>query len=427
MNRLRRVVVLAAPPVFALLFVGFWLLAEIGRFATDEPNWWLASWLPFVLTGASIALGRMLPIVSLVVVGVLLLGQLLGVLAPLQNTSWPAYLGLLVTAGLVGWDGSRRYLLGVIAAFGVFSVLLAAQVTGEVLRSMAEVDALASSPSDHPRAWLLALALSVLFFALAMTCWFVGFAQRVGRERAATRAEQRAVESELADSELEVMLASERDRIAQDVHDIMAHSLSVIVAQADGARYLSQTRPEATSTALEAIASSARSSLVEVRMLMDALSSEPLGHSQPGLDDLAELVQRMGYAGLPVTVDAYGEARRLSQAQELAVYRIAQESLTNALRHAGRDATARVALDWRGPGFALTITSRGTATVREPDAAERAELREGRGIRGMRERARLSGGWLSVGPEIGEDGQAEFIVTAFLPVLPAEAVSGEDG
>jgi signal transduction histidine kinase len=426
MNRLSRVAILAAPPLFALLFVGFWLLAEIGRFATDEPRWYLATWLPFALIGASIALGRLLPIASLTLVGSLLVGQLLGVIAPMQSTSWPAYLGLLVTAVLVAWDGRRRYVLGLIAVFGVFSMLLAAQVTLEILRSMAEVDALSGSPSAHPRAWVLALALTVLFFALAMTCWFVGFAQRVVRERTAATAERTAIESELASSELEVTLASERDRIAQDVHDIMAHSLAVIVAQADGARYLSQTRPEATSTALDAISSSARASLVEVRMLMDALSSEPEGHSQPGLDDLAELVQRMESAGLAVTVDVHGEAAPLSRAQGLAVYRIVQESLTNTLRHAGPDATARVALDWRGPGLALAITSRANPAVSAAAAGAPAELCEGRGIRGMRERARLSGGWLSVGPEVAEDGRDEFLVTAFLPTPSEASARGQD-
>jgi signal transduction histidine kinase len=426
MNRLRRIAILAGPPVFALLFVGFWLLAEIGRFATDEPRWWLATWLPFALVGASIALGRVLPIAALALVGMLLVGQLLGVLAPLQSTSWPAYLGLLLTAGLVAWDGRRRYVLSLIAVFGAFSMLLAAQVTVVVLQSMAEVDALSGYSSDHPRAWVLALALTVLFFAITMTGWFVGFAQRVVRERAAAAAERRAIEFELANSELEVTLASERDRIAQDVHDIMAHSLAVIVAQADGARYLSQTRPEATSTALDAIASSARASLVEVRMLMDALSSEPEGHSQPGLDDLAELVRRMESAGLAARLDAHGEAGPLSQAQSLAVYRIVQESLTNALRHAGPDARAWVVLDWRGPGLALAVTSRGNPAVSEVTTGATVEPSDGRGIRGMRERARLSGGWFSVGPEIAEDGGAEFIVTAFLPTPSEAGALGQD-
>jgi signal transduction histidine kinase len=432
MNRLRTAAIVAGPPLFALLFVGFWILAEVGRFATDEPNWWLASWLPFALVGASIALGRLVPIASLALVGVLLVGQLLGLLAPMQNTSWPVYLGLLVTASLVAWSGTPRYLRAVLVVFAVYSVLLAAQVTRDVVRARTDGPQLSGSSSVEPMAWIIGAALAILFFALATSCWFLGFAQRVRSERGAAAAERLAVERELAESELEVMLASERDRIAQDVHDIMAHSLSVIVAQADGARYLSATRPEAANTALDAIASSARSSLIEVRMLMDALSSEPHGHSQPGLAELGELIERIRSAGLPVTMDAFGDEGRLTAAQQLAVYRVVQESLTNALRHAGPAATARVALDWRTPGLALTVSSRASGIALEATSPEtsratpdaQAQPREGRGIRGMRERARLAGGWLTAGPE-GEGETAEFIVTAFLPVIAEpEAQSG---
>ncbi|WP_161793797.1 sensor histidine kinase [Agreia bicolorata] len=425
MNRLRDATILVGPPLFALVFVGFWLLAEAGRFATDEPRWWLASWLPFALVGASIAVSRLVPISSLAIVGALLVGQLLGVLAPLQDTSWPVYLGLLVTATLVSWSGSSRYLRGVVVVFAAFSVLLAAQVTFHGVSAIGTGDPLTATTSNGQTEWLLIVALSILFFSLALCCWFIGFAHRVRLERAEAAAQRLAVEEELASSELEVTLASERDRIAQDVHDIMAHSLSVIVAQADGARYLSQTRPEVVGTALDAIASSARDSLVEVRMLMDALSSEPQGHSQPALRDLADLIGRMVSAGLPVTMDVFGDAKALSAAQQLAVYRIVQESLTNALRHAGPDATARVALDWRGLGLALSIGSTGGPTIAEPEVVQSAELFEGRGIRGMRERARIAGGWLTAGPERTEGGPSEFIVTAFLPVQLEPG--GDDG
>ena len=420
MNRLRPAAILAGPPVFALGFVGLWILAEVGRFATDEPRWWLASWLPIALVGASIALARLVPVASLIVVGVLLLGQLICALAPMQNTSWPVYLGLLITATLVSWSGSNRYLRGVLVVFAAFSVMLAGQVTHDVVHARFSA---ASIGVGDPQTWIMGAGLSILFFSLALCCWFVGFSHRVRLERAEAAELRLAVEEELASSELEVLLASERDRIAQDVHDIMAHSLSVIVAQADGARYLSQTRPEVVGTALDAIASSARDSLVEVRMLMDALSSEPQGHSQPALKDLAELVARMASAGLPATVDVHGDAKTLSAAQQLAVYRIVQESLTNALRHAGRGATARVTLDWRGTGLALSVGSTGESATREPEAVQAAELREGRGIRGMRERARIAGGWLTAGPENTEGGPSEFIVTAFLPV---RAEPGDD-
>ena len=129
------------------------------------------------------------------------------------------------------------------------------------------------------------------------------------------------VEDEVVAAELELAIAIERDRTAQDVHDIMAHSLSVIVAQADGALFLQDQRPEATAETLRTIAKSGRESLGELRVLLESLSTSPEGHSYPSLTNVDDLIDRMRKSGLNVTDVTFGDASPLTAGQQLAVYR----------------------------------------------------------------------------------------------------------
>jgi signal transduction histidine kinase len=195
----------------------------------------------------------------------------------------------------------------------------------------------------------------------------------------------------------------------------MAHSLSVILAQADGARLLAEERPAAVAPSLATIASTARSSLTEVRVLIETLVGAPAGRDHPGMEELDDLVDRMQASGLDIAVERFGEPAELTAAQQLAVYRIVQEGLTNALKHAGSGATARLALDQRADGVAISLASRparGAAAEAEGNAA-------GRGLVGMRERARLAGGWLDAGPD--DDNPGGYLVTAYIPAgRPAE-------
>jgi signal transduction histidine kinase len=216
------------------------------------------------------------------------------------------------------------------------------------------------------------------------------------------------VTRQLALSEVELAVAQERNRIAQEMHDVLAHSLAVVVAQADGARYLRPSRPAAVDGALQTIADSARMALGDMRGVIDGIL-DGTELPQPRLVDLEPLVSGMGSTGMKVTKRELGEADDLADGQELAIYRIVQEGLTNALRHRGRDAAVSIVLDWRGPGVSLLLESTG-GTI------ERAEGgREGRGVIGMRERAHVAGGWLTVGIE--DDGTHR--VTAFVPYYSA--------
>lgn len=188
----------------------------------------------------------------------------------------------------------------------------------------------------------------------------------------------------------------------------MAHSLAVIVAQADGALFLGKKRPAAVTESLKAIAQSARDSLGELRVLLESLSSTPEGHSYPSLANVDERLERMRGAGLTVSDEGFGEPKILTAGQELAVYRILQESLTNALKHSGTDAFVRITLDWRGPGLALSVVSLSGVELLPAEPSHIS-----RGITGMTERARLAGGWLSAA--LDADDPRCFIVTAYIP------------
>ena len=182
----------------------------------------------------------------------------------------------------------------------------------------------------------------------------------------------------------ELAAAEERARMARELHDVIAHSLSVVIAQADGARY----NPPAAASALQTISATAREALKELRHTLGAKDA-PL-RPQPGPRELPALIARTREAGLPVELDEQGEPRPLAPAAGLAVYRVAQEALTNVLKHAGPRATATVLLRWEPDQV--------TVVVRDDGAGQRPSDGHGRGLTGMRERVEPRGGTLTAGP-----------------------------
>jgi len=269
-------------------------------------------------------------------------------------------------------------------------------------------------------------AVAVLFSLLA---WGSGVAVSAIRRLTQTQQVAAGVTRRLAMSEVELAVAQERNRIAQEMHDVLAHSLAIVVAQADGARYLRPSRPDAVDGALQAIASSARLALGDMRGVIDGIL-DGAELPQPTLSDLEPLVAGMASTGMKVVVREAGDRGDLADGQQLALYRIVQEGLTNALRHRGRGCEVRLVLDWRGPGVSLLLESTGgtllaTAATAEIEAttekngqgagagqeAGKEAVRCGRGVIGMRERAHVAGGWLTVGLE--DDGTHR--LTAFLP------------
>ncbi|MEJ1201053.1 MULTISPECIES: histidine kinase [unclassified Streptomyces] len=192
--------------------------------------------------------------------------------------------------------------------------------------------------------------------------------------------------------------AAERARIAREMHDIIGHNLSVITGLADGGRYAAARSPERAAQALDAIATTSRQALGELRRLLDVLREEEANGTQaaelapqPSLTDLDQLLDGVRRAGLPVRTTVQGRAT-LPEGRQLTVYRVIQEALTNTLKHAGPDATAHIDLSYEpGGAVALTVTDTGRGGPAPAPS-------DGRGLPGMRERTSLYGGTLEAGP-----------------------------
>ena len=234
----------------------------------------------------------------------------------------------------------------------------------------------------------------------------------LGRGRARLTAELRArteqLEGERAERERDAV-ARERVRIARELHDVVAHSVSVMVVQAGAARQRARTAtPTPRSGALGAVEATGREALTEMRRLLGILrpDGEDADHSpQPSLDRLGALIARSRDAGLDVELRVEGRAGPLAPGVDLTAFRLVQEGLTNALKHGGRG-RARVVLRWSAEVLEVEVANRIAG-----DGGGRAGSRAaGTGLVGMRERVALCGGELRAGP-IGRG----FVVRARLP------------
>ncbi|MFC9514213.1 sensor histidine kinase [Nocardiaceae bacterium NPDC056970] len=249
------------------------------------------------------------------------------------------------------------------------------------------------------RGWQEAVITSTFLVVFVLAVWAFGDLRRVRlkeieglTERARLLELERAQEAELA-------ALGERTRIAREMHDIVAHSLTVVIAQADGGRYGAAQDPQAAITALETIASTGRQALTDMRALLSVLREDrPREFSaMPGVGDIEGLVAELRRGGLDVALSVAGKPRDLSTGAGLTAYRIVQESLTNVLKHAGPGAHARVDVSWGERELELVVTDDGrggAAALIEPSPG-------GQGVIGMTERAKLHGGRLSAGPASG--------------------------
>ncbi|MFG2771780.1 sensor histidine kinase [Streptomyces sp. NPDC048350] len=190
------------------------------------------------------------------------------------------------------------------------------------------------------------------------------------------------------DQQAQLAAAAERTRIAREMHDIIGHNLSVITGLADGGRYAAAKNPERAAEALDAIGTTSRQALAELRRL---LRGEAVRDPQPTLDDLDALLAGVRTAGLPVRLKTHGDTPPLATGAQLTVYRIVQEALTNTLKHAGPGAEATVLLSYDPEELVVEVTDTG----RSPGAGTTGA---GQGVTGMRERAALYDGTLEAGP-----------------------------
>jgi len=263
--------------------------------------------------------------------------------------------------------------------------------------------------------WLMIGA--VLFAGPALLAWVLGDSMRYRRAYYASLEDRAARLERERDAQARIAAVAERARIARELHDVIAHNVSVMVVQADGASYAIGTDPARAKEALAAISATGRQALAEMRRLLGVLRREEDGGTerapQPGIGELGELLDQARAAGLPVSFAVEGEPRPLPDGTALAAYRIVQESLTNTRKHAGPVASASVSLRYLGDTLMLTISDDGLGGPGGGAMAGAA----GHGLTGMRERVAMYGGSVAAGPRDG----GGFEVVATLPLAPARA------
>ncbi|PWI44359.1 histidine kinase [Streptomyces sp. ICBB 8177] len=263
--------------------------------------------------------------------------------------------------------------------------------------------------------------VSVVFltvpFALA---WVIGDSVRTRRAYYAQLEERAERLHREREAQAKAAVAAERARIARELHDVVAHNVSVMVVQADGAAYVLDSSPDQAKQALGTISQTGRLALAEMRRLLGLLrASDDSGGEyvpQPGVDQLGDLIEQVRGAGLPVEFAVAGRPRPLSSGVELTAYRIVQEALTNTRKHGGPDVSATVRLTYGDAELRMLIEDDGRGAQREhyENGAGGADGL-GQGLIGMRERIAMVGGTIDTGPRPG----GGFRIAAALPLKPA--------
>ncbi|MEO3821844.1 histidine kinase [Plantactinospora sp. B24E8] len=261
------------------------------------------------------------------------------------------------------------------------------------------------------------LAEFMFTMLLPLTAYLLGTLARTNRARIVAVA-QRAAELERGrEADAARAAAEERNRIAGDMHDVLAHAVSVMVVQAEAGPVLLRTEPRRAERAFDVIAEAGRSAMEELSRTLGALrSASDVGVRvpPPTVAGIAALVDQVRGTGLPVGLTVHGTARPLPVGAETAGYRIVQEALTNTLKHAAAS-SAEVRLDWTDDELVLTVTDDGAGRAAAVDGGLGPNGGPGRwgghGLAGIRQRAAACGGTAEMGP-----GQSGFRVRARLPL-----------
>ncbi|GLY85021.1 sensor histidine kinase [Actinoallomurus iriomotensis] len=331
---------------------------------------------------------------------------------------------------LLGWALQIALLVPLIwrrrtpfTAFSVVAALAFAQWLGGVLLSTGDVAVLIAlySVAAHStlRRLLVAAGIVELGVALATVQWappghlqkvfvllsgmttaaaVIGLNMRTRRAYLASVEDRAARLEKERDQQAQIVAAEERARIARDVHDIVTHSLSVMVALTDGAAYALPVAPERAAEAVSKSSEIGRQAIAEMQRVLDVLRQDAppaagLRRPQPGLGQLDALLTEVRAAGLPVEFVVTGQPPAMASGAELTIYRLVQEALTNVRKHTPPGTGARVRLEYTAAHVEVEITDDG-----RPAAGVPAGRRTGHGIAGMRERVAVYGGRLRAGP-----------------------------
>ncbi|MDT0476920.1 sensor histidine kinase [Streptomyces sp. DSM 41014] len=273
-------------------------------------------------------------------------------------------------------------------------------------------------PNDES-SFLGNIAIMVFLTAPFALAWVLGDSIRTRRAYFAQLEERAARLEKEREAQAKVAVAAERARIARELHDVVAHNVSVMVVQADGAAYVLDAAPDQAKKALETISSTGRQALAEMRRLLGVLRTgehQEAGEyvPQPDVEQMGDLIEQCRTSGLPVDFKVEGTPRPLPSGVELTAYRIVQEALTNTRKHGGPNTGASVRLVYFDDGLGLLVEDDGKGAPHElyeeggPDG-------QGHGLIGMRERVGMVGGTLDAGPRPG----GGFRISALLPLKPA--------
>ncbi|MBE8519472.1 sensor histidine kinase [Amycolatopsis sp. H6(2020)] len=366
---------------------------SVDAWRTHVIRWWLAC----VPAAVAIVLRHRWPLTAMVMAA----GSTGATLLDPVMKSPPMDIAVLITMyTLAGSAHTRRNVIAVLVAAEalLFAGCLANAVYGEALPSLLDAAKEAAVPA----------------LLLAAT-WAVADSARTRRAHLTTL-QARAEDLEREQRQRTALaVAAERGRITRELHDVVAHGLSVMVVQAQGARAMLARQPERTEAALTNIVTTGRASLAEMRRLLGLVRTEPRAElaPQPSLAALPELVDRVRDSGTPVDFGVTGEPATLPAVIELAAYRIVQEALTNTLKHATPGAGCTVALDFGPAGLGIRVADSGEP-VPPPSL--------GNGLRGIAERIHALGGEFRAGPAAS----GGFEVSALLPTGAGEPAPTAD-
>ena len=367
----------------------------------------------------------------------LLLFTVLQWLPLLARNRWPLWVLVLTTVASAAqllvvpvldpdWDAGASMAayqpVPIAVALAAFTVALRAprsveRLTGAAAAVVLPLVAWAASGADHP--WTLLVMCNLVLDGTAAGALVSGRRDRLARE--AQEQEERTRRE----------VEAERLRIARELHDVLAHHLTLVNAQAGVADYLVRSDPEAAARALEGMARHTRQALDELRATVGLLRERtdvpgevepvephaPTRPPLPTLERLPQLVEAVRAAGADLEVQTLGRPGRLSPGADLAAYRIVQESLTNATKHAP-GAPVRLDLDWE-EGWLRIRVENSVAPAATTGTGRRGHEGPGHGLLGMSERVRAAGGDLRIENPDG-DGSGSFVVTATVPTDPAE-------
>ncbi|OZC88104.1 two-component sensor histidine kinase [Rhodococcus sp. 06-418-1B] len=351
--------------------------------------------------GVALALRRLSPPLALAISWVFAIGQMAGGLG--TQGADTAILFVLFATAAYGSDRVRK--------IGLVSTVVGGIVAATFLTLVGDPNVSpdgSRSVGDYAQQLIILLVASWAVLGLSWALGRIALANRMSIEEKHQRA---LAEIEQERALQDIAVEHERNRIARDMHDIVAHSLAVVIAQADGARYARKADPEAVDEALGTIAGTARDALRDVRGVLAQLRHNTDDVPATESQDLSTLVDRMRAAGLRIDFDSAGDSANLGAGGHLTLYRIAQEALTNALRHGDSSRPVSVAVESGPSGTTLTVRN----SVRKAP-----ESTGGHGLIGMRERAVLSGGTLKTSHDHGVWTLVAHIPGALTGTEPAE-------